>query len=142
MTKKEFLNSLNDVYCRIGRTTHGVGLVAIRPIPKGTNPFKHCDPYGDALMISKEELISCNAPDEAKKLVKDFCPLQNGIYYVPDDGIDCIDKSYFINHSTNPNLTSNDRGITFITARDIETGEELTADYDFYDDNEGHLFLK
>ncbi len=132
MDKDQFLHSLREVYCRLGCTTNGVGVVAIRTIPKGVDPFKNCDPHGDVVEISKEDLESFDAPEEAKVMVRDFCALQDGIYHVPNYGIDAIDKSYFLNHSKNPNMVTVDGGEVFVAARDIEPGEELTADYDLY----------
>lgn len=132
MRKKAFLNALRDVYTRLGVTKHGVGVIAIRAIPKGTDVFKNSDPCGDVLKIPKEDLDRFDAPDEAKKMVRDFCALQDGVYFVPDYGIDAITKFYYLNHSKKPNMFTPDKGETFITARDIKAGEELTADYDSY----------
>jgi len=132
MKKKAFLNSLKDVYCRLGVTKHGVGVVALRTIPKGVDPFMRCDPFGDVLKIPEKELEECDADESVKKLVRDFCALQDGVYFVPDYGIDAIDKSYFLNHSSKSNMVSHDQGETFITARVIKKGEELTANYDQY----------
>lgn len=136
MNKKQFLRSLNDVYCRLGVTTHGVGVVAIRTIPMGTDPFKNADPFGDVLEIKKEELDLYDAPEEVKNLVRDFCALQNGVYFVPNYGMDALTKFYYLNHSKKPNMVTPDRGETFIAARDIKAGEELTADYDTYHETE------
>jgi SET domain-containing protein len=132
MRKKEFLKSLREVYCRIGKTKHGVGVVAIRDIPKGTDPFKNCDPFGSVMRISKEELDAYPAPEEAKTLVRDFCALQDGYYFVPTFGIDAIDKSYFLNHSKDANMVTRDKGETFVAKRVIKKGEELTANYEEY----------
>jgi hypothetical protein len=132
MNKSRFLRSLNDVWCRLAVTRHGVGVVAIRDIPKGVDPFKNCDPHGDVLRISEKEFEANMAPQEAKQLVRDFCALQNGIYFVPDYGIDAIDKSYFLNHSRKPNMITLNEGEVFITARVIKKGEELTANYEQY----------
>ena len=132
MTKKSFLKSLNSTYCRLGVTKHGVGVVAIRPIPKGMDPFKNCNLHGDVLEIPEEEFERYPAPEEAKMLVRDFCALQSGVYFVPAFGIDSIDKSYFLNHSKKPNLVTKDKGESFVAARTIKKGEELTADYDRY----------
>lgn len=132
MKKKAFLNSLRDVYCRLGVTKHGVGVVALRTIPKGVDPFKRCDPFGDVLKIPKKELDAFDVDESVKKLVRDFCALQDGVYFVPDYGIDAIDKSYFLNHSTKSNMISHDQGETFVAARVIKKGEELTANYDQY----------
>ncbi|MCE9644112.1 SET domain-containing protein [Candidatus Parcubacteria bacterium] len=132
MNKKDFLASLKEVYCRLAPTEHGVGVVAIRTIPKGIDPFKNCDPYADVLKIPEAELEAYDAPEEAKKLVRDFCALQDGVYFVPSYGMDAIDKSYFLNHSDTPNMVTPDKGETFLAARDIVEGEELTADYGQY----------
>jgi hypothetical protein len=132
MNKKDFLASLKEVYCRLAPTEHGVGVVAIRTIPKGTDPFKNCDPYADVLKIPEAELEAYEAPEEAKRLVRDFCALQDGIYFVPSYGMDAIDKSYFLNHSSTPNMMTPDKGETFLAAHDIKAGEELTADYGQY----------
>jgi SET domain-containing protein len=132
MNKRRFLQSLNEVWCRLAVTRHGVGVVAIRDIPKGIDPFKNCDLHGDVLEVSEKELEESHAPNEAKQLVRDFCALQNGTYFVPDYGIDAIDKSYFLNHSRRPNMVTLRGGEVFVTARSIKKGEELTADYEQY----------
>jgi len=132
MNKKAFLRSLREVYCRLGVTKHGVGVIAIRDIPKGTDVFKQSDPHGDVLQIPEQELEGFDAPEEAKELVRDFCALQDGVYFVPNYGMDAITKFYFLNHSRKPNMHTPDKGETFITMRDIKAGEELTADYDTY----------
>lgn len=132
MNKNRFLQSLNEVWCRLAVTRHGVGVVAIRDIPKGIDPFKNCDLHGDVLEIPEKELEASLAPDEAKQLVRDFCALQDGTYFVPDYGIDAIDKSYFLNHSRKPNMATIRGGEVFVTARAIKKGEELTANYGEY----------
>ena len=132
MNKKQFLQSLSDVWCRLAVTEHGVGVVAIRPIPKGVDPFKRCDPFGDVLELPEKELEASDAPKETKQLVRDFCALQDGVYFVPDYGMDAIDKSYFLNHSAKPNMVTRDNGEVFVTARRIKKGEELVAAYGQY----------
>ena len=120
------------MYCRLAVTKHGVGVVAIRDMPKGTDPFKNCDPYGSVMKISEKEFEAYNAPEEAKELVRDFCALQDGYYFVPTYGIDAIDKSYFLNHSAKANMVTHDKGETFVAARNIKKDEELCANYDQY----------
>lgn len=132
MNKKSFLTALHDVYCKLGVTKYGVGVIAIRTIPKGTDPFKNADPEGDVLRIPKKDLDTFDAPKEAKDLVRDFCALQDGAYFVPNYGIDALTKNYYLNHSKEPNMETPDKGETFITIRTIKKGEELTADYDSY----------
>ena len=132
MNKSQFLKALTEVWCRLAVTPHGVGVVAIRDIPKGVNPFKNCDPFGDVIELKDAELEASDAPEEAKQLVRDFCALQDGVYFVPDYGIDAIDKSYFLNHSTKENMETTDEGRTFVTKRIVKKGEELTANYEQY----------
>ena len=132
MNKTQFLKSLEEVYTRIARTKHGVGVVAIRRIPKGTDPFKNCDPFGDVIELPEAELEASAAPEASKQIVRDFCALQDGIYFVPTYVIDALDKSFFVNHSRTPNVIAKDDGEYFVAARDIRPGEELTADYREY----------
>ena len=138
MNKKQFLESLKEVWCRLAPVEHSgrrmVGVVAIRDIPRGTNPFINCDPHGDLLEITQGELEAADCDESVKVLVRDFCALQGGNYYAPDYGIDAIDKSYFLNHSKTPNLEVLAEGEDFVAARDIQAGEELTADYDVYNE--------
>jgi hypothetical protein len=132
MNKKAFLSALHHVYTRLGVTAHGVGVIALRTLPKGTDPFTNADPHGDVLEIKKEELDASDAPEEAKELVRDFCALQDGVYFVPNYGIDALTKFYYLNHSDTPNMMTPDKGETFISLRDIFAGEELTVNYDAY----------
>ena len=132
MNKKSFLKALTEVYTRLGVTAHGVGVIAIRPIPKGTDPFKNADPEGDVLKIPKADLDAYDAPEKAKELVRDFCALQDGVYFVPSYGIDALTKNYYLNHSDEPNMETLDKGETFIAMREICVGEELTASYNSY----------
>ena len=40
ITKKEILNNLKNTYCRLKASKiQGVGIFAVREIPKGKNPF-------------------------------------------------------------------------------------------------------
>ena len=130
----------SDVYVRLGSGRNGVGVFAIRPIPKGTDPFKHCDPFGGVIKVSKDELTQSHAPESAKRMVRDFCALQDGVYYVPDYGVDAIDKSYYLNHSDRSNMTTTDKGETFVAKRKINLGEELTISYDLF--NEARHFAR
>ncbi|OGZ05349.1 MAG: hypothetical protein A3C93_04890 [Candidatus Lloydbacteria bacterium RIFCSPHIGHO2_02_FULL_54_17] len=132
MNKKQFLHSLRDVYTRLGKGKHGIGIFAVREIPKGVDPMKRCDPYGSAIEVSEAELEAADAPEEAKRMIRDFCALQKGVYHVPDYGIDAVDKSYYMNHSDTPNMTTKDGGESFVALRNIKAGEELTANYDLY----------
>lgn len=129
----------NDIYCRIGISkVHGVGILAIKDIPKDTNPFKN-------LSNEKEKSIELNDNElknvdiETKKIVNDFFgSKQDGqnVYDVLYAGPNYINISYYLNHSDNPNLDIVEKGgayVDFKTNRDIKKGEELFINYSDYE---------
>ena len=131
MTKRDLLMSLQRVYCRLKPSEHGIGVFAIRDIPVNTNPFIDCFDGGFS-PFTPEELEGTNP--SVMEMVKDFCPIQDGKYYLPRCGLKRIDQSFFVNHSKTPNMREEGEGIDFITIREVKTGEELTVDYDTYND--------
>jgi len=133
MDKEQLLEQLqHDVYCRLMPSPiAGVGVFAIKKIPKGTKPFKGCF-TGHWTPITPDDLKKLKP--EIQKYVKDMCALQNGKYYLPSCGIPRIDISFFINHSTTPNMREIGEGDDFITLCDIKPGDELTVDYSTYND--------
>lgn len=137
MHKKELLyNLVYQTFCRLKPSkVSGVGVFAIRAISKGVNPFQGCrEAY--LIPLRKEELEIL--PAGVKKIVKDFCILKNGQYWVPDFGLNSIDLSYYLNDSKDPNMQaeveSQTGDVEFITKRKIKNGEELTVDYKTYNE--------
>lgn len=127
------------IYCRIKPSpVHGVGVFAIRDIPKGTNPFAYMpgqteEEEKENIMIPKAEIDdNQELSDEIKKYVKDMVPVENGNYYYPVMSLNQLDLPYYVNHSDKPNLFSPDDGVTFIANRDIKKDEELFVDYSTY----------
>lgn len=121
-----------NVYARLKPSLiHGVGCFAIRDIPVGVDPFP--DSNSEHQFVEKEKVA--NLPPEIKKLYYDFCCDEDGIYYCPKS-FNRVDVSWYLNHSKNPNMVFREVGTTFgfFTARDIKDGEELTIDYDTYND--------
>ena len=138
--KSKIIDNLkNDVYCRIKRSKiHGVGVFAIKNIPKGINPFlnlksKNKKEYID---INKNDLNDLS--DEIIKMLDDYLGINdNNTYSVPIDGLNTLDISFFMNHSKNPNMSIknddeniNDNFVNFISKKKINIGEELLIDYD------------
>ena len=127
-----------DIYCRIGvSNTHGVGVIAIKDIPKNTNPFKNLSDYKKEKIItlSKDDLKDVN-----KNVVKILGDFFNGAnsnsdsYHILYDGPNYMNISYYMNHSDNPNIIPVNipelsNYYSFIALRDIKEGEELTFDY-------------
>ena len=122
---------LDNVYCRIQRSPiHGVGVFAIRPIPKGVNPMREQRAADFQTIPVFEIRDEADVPEGLKQLVKDMCPEHDGAYDIPPFSLNEIGVSYYLNHSKTPNMTEDDGN--FVTARDIEAGEELTVDYEEY----------
>jgi len=135
--KKQLLHNLkHDVYCRVGVSKiHGVGVIAIKDIPKGTNPYmipgNKCIQY-NAIDITKEEVNSLNPV--VQKLIHDFIAQNDdGSFSVPYNGFNALDVSFYQNMSKQPNMDIVDVDdcdfVQFIANRDIKTGEELTINY-------------
>ncbi len=113
------------VYTRLGRSKlHGVGVFAIRRIPKGTNPFETDDSKS---MWVKQDRIQ-NLPPQVRELYGDFGVLRDGRWCVPTN-FNKLTPGWYLNCSKdNPNMACDD-ALEFYALRDIEEGEELTVDY-------------
>lgn len=138
MKKLLIKNLENDVYCRLKPSKkHGVGVFAIRDIPKNTDPFKltgsKCE-NEKVLSIKKEELK--NVHHEVKKMVRDFYHEEDDTFHIPYKGINGNNISYYLNTTDNPNvgfISKKDCSmVVFITIRKIKKGEELLINYDDY----------
>lgn len=127
-----------DVYTRLKLSSipevckeWGVGVFAIRDIPKGVNIFK--GDKSEWFPVRKSDVEKENS--EIKKLYHDFCVLKGDLYYCPDN-FNNLTVAWYLNDSKeNPNVRC-DEDYDFYALRDIKKGEELTVDYSTYSDNE------
>lgn len=136
----------HHVHARLGKTDYGVGVLAIRDIPKGMPIFDNlltkCATYSP-VSISNTNVKKVNSrihkPNEKEtpieSLLADFF-LQTGQkinYPIPLYGPNSIDTSFYLNHSYCPNLTitypSDCDMSVYVAAKDISAGEQLTIDY-------------
>ena len=128
MTKEELLNDLrNDTYVTLKASPiHGIGVFAIRDIPKGCNHFFSKN-IGEwiKLPISDVEKL----PAYSKELIETYCLYDDENYFVPDYGFKVMDLVNYLNHSNTPNIISVNDGVYFEAIRDIQCGEELLIDY-------------
>lgn len=135
MNKQNLINNFNDIYCRIGVSQiHGVGVIAIRDIPKNINPFKMTNNYKEKTIALAQKDLK-NIPKEVKKMVQDFIAPVDGKYDVPLHGLNSMDITFYMNHDENNNVTIVDTGetyLSFLTKRNIKKGEELTINYNDY----------
>lgn len=138
--KKNFRKPAHyKVYARLKPSEiHGVGVFAIRSIPKNTSIF--CDEAEqnmEDLWVDKKDIEKLDP--EIKKLYEDFCVIENGKYSCPN--FDLLTVGWYVNHSSDPNVKQNESG-SFITLRNIKKGEEITADYKTYSDEPEREWLQ
>jgi SET domain-containing protein len=123
----------NDIYCRIGVSSiNGVGVIAIKDIPKGTNPFKNLSNKKETIITLYDNNLQ-EIDSNVVKLVKDFFGATGGSCHVLYEGPNFMNISCYMNHSTKPNvdiIPNNEyEYCTFITNAFIRKGEELTINY-------------
>lgn len=120
----------DGVYTRIKPSLiHGVGVFAIRDIPKDTYIFK-----GDnSKMVWANKSVVDKQEPEIKRLYDDFCVIKGDKYYCPDN-FNNLNVGWYLNESKeNPNVAC-DGNYDFYALRDIEEGEELTLNYSTFSD--------
>ena len=153
MTRKEKLlqNLKEDVLCKVGVSKiNGVGLIAIKDIPKGTTVFNlsNYHPERDELVdVSEEEISSLDS--EVVDLIKTYSAISHlGTYTIHENGLNNISLGYYLNHSDDPNITikmvestpfdlsstmlidtTPCQYLNFVAIKDIKKGEELTENY-------------
>ena len=143
--KKLVLEILSKTFCKIGPTTiptiTGSGVIAIRDIPIGTNPFINTEDacyFYNSINIRKKTIDKLNE-SEVKKIINDFiCPDEKMKYSIPYLGFNSLNVSFFLNHSKKPNLSvvsDKCEYMGFRTNRLIRKGEELFINYGDYADN-------
>jgi len=128
MNKEALLKELaNSTYVMIKPSPlHGIGVFAIRDIPKGTSNI-FSKGVGDWIKVSKEEVEAL--PQHSKDLIENHCLFDEDHYFIPDYGFKLVDLVIYLNHSETPNVISLNDGEEFEAIRDIAIGEELLVDY-------------
>lgn len=122
------LNSiLNDCYIQLkpSKVCNGVGIFALRTIPKGTILFTDVEP--DSNLIPWESLEQVD--ELVIKYLNSICNTsEKGVYL--NRTVNNINVTYYVNHSEEPNVL-HDRALDwFITLIDIQVGEELLCTYE------------
>lgn len=134
LMKRAFLvrDVLADCYCRLQPSTlHGIGVFAVRDIPRNKNPFRMLARYARPgyVRITEEELEAL--PHGLAGTIRALFVPTDGAMYVPTCGTNLVYLIAYLNHSDMPNLRTRD-GFNFFTRRKICEGEELTVDYHTY----------
>lgn len=128
MNKQALLKQLAEsTYVMIKASpVHGIGVFAIKDIPKGTQDI-FSQGIGEWIEVSKEEVEAL--PKHSRDLVENHCLFDEKNYFVPDYGLKLVDLVIYLNHSDVPNVMSINDGERFEAIRDITVGEELFLDY-------------
>ena len=147
--KQNAIRALENTYVKIAPSSlGGVGVRAIRDIPKGRDPFPFSKDDSTMVFLSYEEISHLHP--NIQKMIQDFHLVTGKVYdfskpmaFKPEDkfpvsinGLNNMNVSWFLNHnSVDPNVDINEDAssqgdwVTFITNRDIKQGEELRYNY-------------
>jgi hypothetical protein len=123
---------LRDCYCRLQASKiHGIGVFAVRDIPKGKNPFNTIPKYSafGYVRITEDELDAL--PSKLSEAIGALFLPTDGVMHIPNHGLNVIRLNSYLNHSAKPNMRTRD-GYDFVAMRKILVGEELTVDYRTY----------
>ena len=136
--KRKLINNLqNNVFCRLQRSKiQGIGVFAIKDIPKNKNPFEVTNKCQDEKIIDVHENELDILHPNVKRMIQDFYHKDDNVYGIPLNGLNNNDISYYMNHSDNPNIKFYNgkrcNMVLFKSIRNIKDGEELTINYDSF----------
>jgi hypothetical protein len=128
MTKEELLEELSkETYVTLKPSSiHGIGVFAIRDIPKGCRQIFSNHP-AEWLRIPINEIEQL--PVHSRNLVETYCLYDEDHYFVPDYGFKVMDIVSYLNHSSAPNIISINHGEYFEAVVDIPADTELMVNY-------------
>ena len=128
MNIKELLTDLKETYIMLKPSpVHGIGVFAIRDIPKGCRAMFSKD-NGEWVKVPIAEIEAL--PEASRDLVETYCLYDEEHYYVPDYGFKKMDLVNYLNHSAQPNVRSVNDGEFFEAITDISAGQELLVNYE------------
>ncbi|MEK7652967.1 MAG: SET domain-containing protein [Patescibacteria group bacterium] len=133
--QRKILDRLKNTYCRLKPSKiKGVGVFAVRNIPKGVKLFTGITNH----RWHQFKLAELNRLDPAVlKMIDDFFVIEKDqTVYIPESALNAMDISFFVNNSKKPNAKTINKGdnfLTFVSTRKIKKGEEITTSYADYD---------
>jgi hypothetical protein len=123
MRRPELLRKvLANCYCRLETSPiHGIGVFAVRDIPRGTNPFETLLKYARPgyVRITDDELDAL--PPKLSCVIKALYVPTEGKVYLPTSGTNVVYLVSYLNHSVKPNLRTKD-GFNFFTRKKVQAG--------------------
>ena len=128
MTQKELLQELSkETFVSLQPSpVHGIGVFAIRDIPRGCRSIFSKN-VGEWIKIPIREVEQL--PEHSRNLVETYCLYDEENYFVPDYGFKVMDMVNYLNHSPAPNISSINHGEWFEALVDIPAGTELLINY-------------
>jgi len=111
---------------------HGLGVFAAAPIARGTPVWR----FAKGLDMEFAEDIVPTLPAHVQEFFAHYGYLDRNVQRI----ILCFDDARFVNHSDAPNVAtdySNDPYGLDVALRDITTGEELTMNYENFEESAG-----
>ncbi|NBU24154.1 MAG: SET domain-containing protein-lysine N-methyltransferase [Gammaproteobacteria bacterium] len=117
----------DELHCRIGVSgLHGVGVIAVRRIPKGTRVLRSTLSTRDIRMPKSALNL---LPAATRRLIETFCEHDHRFFWLPRAGLNAFSLYQYLNHSKKPNVMLVKPGL-YVATSAIRAGEELTLDYD------------
>jgi hypothetical protein len=120
------------VWVRLGVSPiEGIGVFAIRPIPGGTDIFAY--DRVPLVWVDRAELDRAGLTEAERALYRDF-GINRGETIGCPANFHNLTPGWYLNEpepGDSANVSTPD-GLTFLAARDIEEGEELTIDYESF----------
>jgi len=118
MKRAEFLRQvLANCYCRLAPSPiHGIGVFAIRDIPRGRNPFNTLPKYARPGYVRMTSAELDALPPKLRKLICALFVPTDGDMWLPNCGTNLVYLNAYLNHSSTPNLRTRD-GYHFVTLR-------------------------
>jgi SET domain-containing protein len=136
LNKKLLKHLQEEVYCKLGISkVHGIGVFAIRAIPKGVNPMRTWHPV-EEVPIALKDLKGL--PKAVRQELDLFCYYDNEVMHIPSVGMNTMNMAVYLNHSKKPSVAYQKNG-QLKTLRAIRKDEELMLDYDI-SFGETHIF--
>lgn len=91
----------------------GVGVFAVRDIPRDTNPFQTKIPLQTRTIDITAQEMKQLAPG-VQKIITDFLHPDNASQRIPipTNGMNSLDMSFYLNHSETPNTVAVEEGST------------------------------
>ena len=125
--KRIILSTKEECYVKLkpSKVCDGIGVFALRTIPAGTVLFTDIVP--DIEFIGWDELVDIE--ESVLKYLNSICNITpTGLLL--SRTVNNINVSYYVNHSTKPNVFHDKKFDRFSTLVDIEEGEEILCKYE------------